>query len=103
MQCKITEALDKYCPLKNRLIKDSWLSPEILEFIHDKDRARKKAIQTGEPADLRVAKELRNEAKAMVRRAKASYIQEESDRHTRDPKEFWEKMSLILPKNKKMY
>ena len=44
--------------------------------------------ETGEPADFRVAKELRNQAKAMVRRAKASYIQEESDKHTKDPKRF---------------
>ena len=101
---QITAALDSMCPLRKRLIKDTsepWQSHEIIELLHDKDRAWKKARKSHSEADLVKAKQLRNQAKTVVRRAKANHIQEEIDRNKDDRKTFWEKIAMLLPSKNK--
>ena len=101
---KITAALDPMCPLRKRLIRDNgepWLSHEIIIWLHDKDRAWKKARKCHSEADLIKAKQLWILAKTVVRRAKARYIQEEIGRNKDDPKKFWEKITMLLPNKNK--
>ena len=44
------------------------------------------------------AKSLRNDTKAAIRRAKANFIQMNLDYESNNPKKFWEKIHLLLPK-----
>ena len=47
---RIRSAIDEMCPIRNFVIKnrkDPWITNEILEEIHDKDRLLHKAIKTG--------------------------------------------------------
>ena len=86
---QISAGLDPMCPLRKRLTRNTcepWLSSEIIEFLHDKDRAWKKASKFHSEVDMLKAKQLQNQTKTTVRQAKANYIQEEIDRNKDDPK-----------------
>ena len=59
MEENIRAVADKLYPLKKIKIKDkgdSWVSPEITEILHDKDRLRKKAKKTERKEDWERAK-----------------------------------------------
>ena len=73
----IKEKVDEMCPLKHKTVRDKnepWLSNEIMEAIHDKDKAWKKAKKTKDIQDIANAKLLGNEVKDMIRRAKANSV-----------------------------
>ena len=64
---------DLQCPLKEfkiKKVKDLWVTPELLEFIKDKDKALRKAKRTKSDEDWKIAKRLRNECLQRVRNCK---------------------------------
>ena len=96
----INLCLDTMCPVrkrKNRINNNPWLSDEILECIHEKNRAWKKAKRTHNPDDIIVAKRLRNNSKAIVRRAKGDFVQDYIEDNIISLKKFWEKINYLLP------
>ena len=70
----------------------------ILEAIYDKDQAWKQAKRSGDPDDINRAKQLRNEVKDQIRRAKRDFIQDELENDIGSSKRFWEKVNHILPR-----
>ena len=69
----------------------------ILEAIYDKDQAWKQAKKSGDMDDINLAKQLRNETKDKIRRAKRDFIQDELDNDLGSSKRFWKNVNLILP------
>ena len=97
----ITRCLDNMCPIKNRrnrINNNPWLSEEILESIHEKNRAWKKAKRTRDPDDIVLAKRLRNHCKTIIRRAKGDFVQDYLDDNVISLKKFWEKINYLLPR-----
>ena len=94
----IVNKINEMCPLKSKSVRDKnepWLTNEILEAMFDKDRAWKRAKSTKLEADINLAKQLRNETKNIVRRAKANFVQDYlEDGHT-SSKKFWEKIQYV--------
>ena len=56
---------------KTKVIRDPWITHEIIELIKDKDRALKKAKRSGNPLHWQTARRLRNDCLRIVRNAKA--------------------------------
>ena len=70
--------LNEQCALKKfniSKVKEPWITPELLEFIKDKDKALRKAMKTKLIEDWNTAKRLRNECLSRVRNCKAEFIQ----------------------------
>ena len=88
------------CPLRTRNVRSSyepWMNNGILEAIYDKDQAWRHAKISRDPRDINRAKQLRNEVKDKIRRAKRDFIQDELDNDLGSSKRFWEKINHILP------
>ena len=81
-------------------VKEPWVTPELLEFIKDKDKALKKAKKSQLLEDWIVARRLRNECLARVRNCKAEFIQDELTTNQDDSKKFWNSIKTIIPDDK---
>ena len=105
IELKILKAIDSICPIKKIKVKDKgdpWMSQELIELIHDKDRMHQKATRTDNPDDWKNAYLLRNITKNRIKEVKADYIKDSLNRHKSDPSKFWKQMNLILPKKAKL-
>ena len=96
----ICTKLDEMCPLKKKYVRDRnepWLTNEIIDQIHHKNLAWKKAKKTKNIDDVNHAKVLRNEVKTTIRRAKATFVQDYLQDEDISTKKFWEKIKYIMP------
>ena len=107
---KIEFYIDLQCPLKKFKIsqtKEPWVTPELLEFVKDKDRALRKAKRSKSNEDWEIAKRLRNECLTRVRNCKSNFIQNELNVNRDDGKQFWNTVKQVIPdsksKNNKMF
>ena len=97
---KIEPIIDNYCPSKTyniTNIKDPWITNELLEMIHDKDYFLKKAKKNGDIDDWRIARNLRNQTKLLVKNAKIDFIKEQLEENKNDSKKFWRNIKIVLP------
>ena len=97
---KIVSCLDNTFPIKGRkkrVNNNPWLNDEILECIHEKNRAWKRAKRSKDPDDIATAKRLRNDCKATIRRAKGNFVQDYLENDIISLKKFWEKINCLLP------
>ena len=104
MSGNIENAIDDLCPLKTFKIKkykEPWITQELLELIKQKDVRLKKAKRTKSVDDWNVAKRLRNDCLARIRRAKADFVKSELGENMKDSKKFWKNIKEILPLNNK--
>ena len=104
MERQITEEINKQCPPRKIKIKDKqdpWITHEIIEMIHDKDRLRKIAYKSKKQNDHDRSKTVENETKQMVKRARADFIKTNLELYRNDPKQFWEQINGILPSKAK--
>ena len=100
MKDNILKVLDIMCPYKKynvKQVKDPWISNEILECIHDKDRLLSRAKHINDPNDWKIARRRRNEVKNLTKRAKANFINDNLENYRNDSKKFWKSLSDILP------
>ena len=101
---KINNILSIMCPIKNRKTKDRnepWITDELIDLIHQKNRAWKKAKKTKNIDDIEHARVLRNRVKPQIKRAKSSYVQDYIDDDQISIKKFLEKISYIMPNKSK--
>ena len=100
----ICEKLDEMCPIKKKYVRDRnepWLTNDIIDQIHNKNVAWKKAKKSKNINDITHAKTLRNRVKSNIRRAKATFVQDYLENDEISVKKFWEKVNYIMPtKNK---
>ena len=100
----ISTILDKMCPqkmFKIKQVKQPWITPRLLELILDKDKALKKAKKSKNHELWNDAKRLRNSCTNMLRKAKADYIKERLEIHSKDQKKFWKHIQEVIPNNNK--
>ena len=101
---KINNILNIMCPIKNRKIKDCnepWITDELIDLIHQKNRAWKKAKKSKHVDDIEDARVLRNRVKSQIKRAKSTYVQDYLDDDLISIKKFWEKITYIMPNKSK--
>ena len=100
---KIETEISKTYPIKKRTIKskgDPWMTSEIIEIIHDKDYAWNIAKKSDLKEDWNLAKKLRNYTKSIIHRAKADFIQDNTEGKGNNPKKFWKKINTLLRSHK---
>ena len=101
---KLNSLLSHTCPVKEFKInkrKEPWLNRQLLEILIDKDRSLRRAKRTNNEDDWNIARYFRNQAKLLVRQAKAEYYKEQLDMNKKNPKKFWHTVANILNTNKK--
>ena len=80
---KLKPIIDRYCPSKEykiKNVKDPWIMNELLEMIHDKNYFLAKAKKNGNIDDWRIARNLRNQTKALIKNAKIDFIKEQLEK-----------------------
>lgn len=93
MESVMIEAADLHCPFKKHAQKKvlpPWLSADIIEMIHDRDRLYKLAKRRDLPNDWAKARRARNLCNKGVRIAKKQFVQSELKKHDKSPREFWQ-------------
>ena len=97
----IITSIDKQCPLKKIRIKDRsgpWITHELIELLHDKDRIRSKAKKTDSQDDWVNFRILKNLTKSKMKEAKTNFTKENVIQYEKDSKKFWEQMNHGIPK-----
>ena len=80
--------------------RDPWVSPELLEFIKDKDKALCKAKKSKLSTDWIMARRLRNECLQRVRNCKSEFIKNELNNNQDDSRKFWNTVKTVIPDKK---
>ena len=104
MKTAIEEETEIMCPTKKYSVKsydDPWITREIIELIHDKDRLLRAARTSGDEEDWKVARRARNVVTGQIRNLKAEFLKEEQRQNLDNPKKFWRNISAILPNKRK--
>ena len=100
MKTNIQSTIDNMCPIRSfniKQMKDPWITNEILESIHDKDRLLSRAKRSNDPQDWTDARLRRYEVKNMTKHAKSNFIKDNLNNYKNDSKKFWKSLSDILP------
>ena len=69
---------------------DAWMTRELIDLIHDKENARKRAKKANNVEDWNRVKELRNYTRKTLRKAKSDFIKEKLNDNEGDAKQFWD-------------
>lgn len=92
MQQTIIATADKHCPYKKYQHKKElppWLTQDILDLIHDRDRQYKLAKRSNDSNDWAEARRMRNLCNKGVKNAKNMFIKKELTQNEKDPRKFW--------------
>lgn len=93
MESVILETANKHCPVREYTHKRElppWLTQDLLDLIHVRDRQYKKAKKTNDNDDWAEARRMRNLCNKGVKNAKNLYIKRELVQHQNDPRKFWQ-------------
>ena len=87
--------------IKIKKIKEPLVTPELLEFIKDKDKALRKAKRSKSIEEWEIARQLRNECLNRVRNCKSEFVKNELNYNYDDSKKFWNTVKTVIPDKKK--
>lgn len=93
LETAITNLADKHCPYKTykqRLELPPWLTHDLLDLIHIRDKCYKLAKKTNLPNDWIEARRARNLCNKGVKDAKNQYVKNQLSDHEKSPKKFWQ-------------
>ena len=99
----IIKHLENMCPLKDFKIneyREAWMNRDFMELIIDKDKAMSLAKRSKNKDDFHIAKNMRNTVGELIFQAKKNHFEDEYEASKKDPKQFWNNIFTILPKNK---
>ena len=100
IEMKITNSLDKICPVRELLVSDSkpeWLNNEIIQVMRNRDKAYRRARRSENEVDWRKATFLRNRVEILIKTFKQNKIKDNINRHRNNPAKFWKEIRTILP------
>lgn len=98
---KILAEIDKTCPLKKlkiNVLKPEWLSLELTEMAHERDRLARVAKCKNTPESWKLFKDSKNAYNKAVKKAQNEYTLDQLERHSNDHKNFWQSINKIIPK-----
>ena len=102
--CRIfISTLDKLAPLKSVRVKqrtEPWITQEILQSIHDRDKSFYTFRKSRKSRDYTVYCKLRNIVQRMVKKAKKEYIDEQIQENKHIPKRLWKSLRTLGYSNK---
>ena len=100
--------LDQYAPLKTVTSKFSkrptpWMTPDLMQAIKMKNKAKQFALKTKGPHDIAVYKSLKNKLKMSIHEAKLGYVKllvQESKRNPNQSSQLWNSVNDIIGRSK---
>ena len=90
--------IDKIAPKKHCRIKartQPWITPEILECIHQRDKCLNKYHKLKDPHTLTQFRILRNKAQQLIKEAKNEFISNELEINKSNGKKLWNSLKLL--------
>ena len=84
--------LDRHAPIRNKRIgkkKSPWITADLKRKMHNRDWAKKKAIETNDKLWWDQYKRARNQTNNAVRNAKRKYCTDNLDSFKNDPRKTW--------------
>ena len=104
LRTKIEGVLDQIAPIKTfkfRNSKPGWLSNDLIEMMHDRDVALKRARKSKNIEVKKHARSIRNLVNHYIKQARSEYIKEQLENLKDKPKKFWNIINdIINPSNK---
>lgn len=88
----ITSVIDKHCPLVIHRIpikKPEYITGEIVQLMHERDWAYKRAKKTGDKNTWQLARSLRSKVAAKLKLSKRLYILSQIEQVRGDSRKFW--------------
>ena len=104
LRTKIEGVLDQIAPVKVfkfRNTKPGWLSNDLLEMMHDRDVALKRARKSRNPEEKRHARSMRYLVNHYIKQARSEYLKEQLENLKDKPKKFWNILNDIINPNNK--
>ena len=93
------EILNKHAPIQNKRTRSfnvPWLTKEIKELIHNRDKLKRKAIVTNQDEDWQNYKSFRNKVNIAMRQAKTNYYRDKITLQKDNPKDAWKTINNLL-------
>ena len=93
------EILNKHAPIQNkrtRSVNVPWLTKEIKELIHNRDKLKREAIVTNQDEDWQNYKSFRNKENIAMRQAKTNYYRDKIALKMDNPKDAWKTINNLL-------
>ena len=104
LRTKIESVLDQITPVKVfkfRNTKPGWLSDDLIEMMHDRDIALKRARKSKKPEEKRHARNIRNLVNHYIKQARSEFLKEQLENLKDKPNKFWNILNdIINPGNK---
>ena len=95
--------LDKYCPIKDMILKDygkEWMTKDLFELIHRRNETMHQYCIEGKnnPALLQICKDLRAEINIGSEIAQDNFMENKLDTLSNNPSKFWRELNTLLGK-----
>ena len=100
---RFNSIINKIAPKRQRKIKtrtEPWITQDILEAIHDRDKALRTFHQQKDNALYRDFCKKRNYVQKLVKEAKKNFLINETEKHRNDSKRLWKALKLTGYSNK---
>ena len=97
------EILNKHTPVQNKRSRSfniPWLTREIKELIHNRDKLKRKAIITKQDIDWQEYKSYRNKVNIALRQTKVNYYRNKIALQKDNPKDAWRTINNLLGKTR---
>ena len=85
--------------INDTLKKPKWINNDILQLMRERDSYYARARRLNKADDWNIAKLLHNRVQMAIKAHKSNIIKEDLERYKNNPRNLWEKIYEILPKN----
>lgn len=100
MFCSIIDKLAPKRLFRAKVRSEPWVTSEIIESLHDRDKCLKKYLTTKHVEHKRQFNVLRNKAQRLVKKARSEYILNEIEKNRNCSKKMWDSLKLLGYKQK---
>ena len=97
--------VDKHAPMKSKRIRSNnvpWVTNEIKDIIHERDKMKRKFIDTKNKDFWYAYKTLRNKVTIELLNTKRAYYNNEIEKQKGDPKRTWKKINQFIDKQTRL-
>ena len=96
--------VDNHAPLKRKRLrnkKSPWINANLKQLFLQRDKLKKLAVVSKNPADWKKFKDARNTCNNKIRQAKTDYYHQYFKTNSGNPKEIWKSINELMSRNAK--
>ena len=90
--------MEKHAPLRTRRVrqkKSPWITPDLKQRMHDRNKLKRKAIKSRDPNDWKAFKRARNLVNNTVKISKQHYYKTAFDNHKGNSRKTWQTINEL--------